>query len=78
MGTMLVIVDSPAVRAFTHFIKVTKQVQAQELFTVRTIESFDIGILIRLARLNVLDRNPGLLSPGHKVTAKELGAVIDT
>lgn len=69
MWAAFVVFAPPAMRAFTHFIKITEQVQAQELPVVSPVESFNISVLIRLARLYVLDSHPGLLGPGYKVSA---------
>ena len=69
MRAVFIVIDFPGVGAFAHFVKVTEQIEAKKLLTVRTIESFDIGVLIRLAQFDVPYRHPGLLRPCHEVAA---------
>ena len=45
-------------------------------FTIGTVESFNICVLVRLSWLNILDEHPVSFSSGNKVTAQELGAVV--
>ena len=58
MGTMLIVIKPPRMGGFPHLVKVAEQVKAQELLAVRTVEPFNIGVLVRLARLDVPDGHP--------------------
>ena len=55
-----------------------KQVQVQHLFPVGAVQAFNVGILVRFAFRDILDGQPGRVSPGHEGRAEKLRAVIDT
>ena len=49
----------------------------QDLFSIGPIETFDESILIGFPRLDVLDLDPVLVSPGAKLRSQKLGSVVD-
>lgn len=55
MGTLLVVLDHPPVSCLPDFGQVSEQVQVQQFISIRTVEALDIGILVRFARLDVLN-----------------------
>ena len=78
MRPALIVVDSPPVRGFSNLGYIAKQVHVEHLFTVGAIEAFDVGILIRLARLDVVESHSLSLAPGGSHLGQILWAVIDT
>jgi hypothetical protein len=60
---LLVVLDRPPPGGFTDMFERRKQVLVQHLLPVGTIEALDVGILIRLARLDVLDGHTDILGP---------------
>jgi len=48
----------------------------EQLFSIGPVEAFDVGVLIRLARLDVLDGHAGTFSPVREGLTEELRAVV--
>ena len=69
MGPFLVVIDHPPVCYLPHLGQGVEKVQVQHFFPIGAVKALDIGILIRLARLNVLDHHAVGFSPGDKITA---------
>jgi len=55
VGALLVVVDHPPVRGFVDVLKASKQVLVEHFLAERAVETFDVGVLVGLARLDVLD-----------------------
>lgn len=52
---LLVILEHPRPGEFEDFIQVSEQPSLEDFLPIRSVEAFDIGILIGLARLDVID-----------------------
>lgn len=59
MRSVFVVVDHPPVGGFPHFGKIAEEIQVEHFLPVGAVEPFDIGILVRLAGLNVVNEHPG-------------------
>lgn len=76
MGTVLVVVDHPPVRGFSDIRQAVEQVQAEHFFPIRSVEPFDIRVLVRFSGLNIAKDHPRRLGPFDKIAAEKLWAVI--
>ena len=56
MGSFLVVLEQPPVGGLAHVFQPDEQMLVQQLVAQRAIEPLDVGVLVRLARLDVLDR----------------------
>ena len=61
-----------------YFLDGFKDVLAQPFAANSTILALDIGVLLRLARLNVFKPNTLFLSPFHKRSTDVFRAIVDT
>jgi hypothetical protein len=52
-------------------------VRVQDLRAVRAVEAFDVRVLVRFARLDVVDRYAVRRAPIDKRPAQKLGTVVD-
>lgn len=77
MGSLLVVLDHPLTHDLADLVEVTEQIQVQDFIAHRAVEAFDVGILVRLAGLDVADEDPVGLAPGHERLTQELRTVID-
>lgn len=57
--SFLVVLEHPCAAELANLVKVTEQPGIQHFFPIRSIEALDVGVLIRLARLNVRGIMPG-------------------
>lgn len=76
MGTVFVVIAQPPIRDGAHLLQRREQVGIKDLSAVRTVESFNKGILIGLARLNVSNVDSSVAGPVGKRLAAHLGAVV--
>lgn len=72
MGSMMVVAVQPVGRHIAHFLQRLEQVAVQHLAAVGLVESFDIGVLRRLARLMSLRAMP--LDCSHLVSASAMNS----
>ncbi len=72
----MIVVPHPASGLILHLINRVKQLLRQPVITNGSIEALDVGVLLRLARLNVLDSDSVFAGPGLHSTTDILGAVI--
>jgi hypothetical protein len=56
--------------------RASEEVLIEHLLAIGAVESLDVGVLVRLARLDVLDRHAGLLGLLDEDLAQELRAVV--
>ena len=77
MGSQFIVVVYPPIGDFPDLFQISEEIEGQHLFTVGAVESFDISVLVRFSRLNVLDDHPSGFGPGDKVATKEFGAVVN-
>ena len=61
---------------FLHFFDGVEEVLIEPVVSHGTIEAFDVGVLLRLSRLDVIDLNLLLGSPAQKRVADVLGAIV--
>lgn len=66
MGSLLVVLEHPPIRRLSNVLDAQEQILVQHLFSEGAIESLDIGVLIGLAGLNVLNRHAVDLRPLHE------------
>ena len=77
MGPLLIVFDHPPIGCLSDLDQVTEQVEIQQFIPVRTVKAFNVGVLIRLSGLDVLDHHAGGFSPGNEFATQELRAVIN-
>lgn len=77
MGSVVVVAVQPIGRHVAHFLQVVEHVAVEHLGAVGFVESFDIGVLRGLARLDVLQGDALVLSPLGQGVGDELGAVVN-
>ena len=65
-------------RRFADIVQAGEQVPVKHLFPERAVEALDVGILVRLAGLDVLDGHAIAFGPGSERLAQEFRAVIRT
>src|SRR5690606_39752393 len=73
MRSPLVVIEQPPVSDLANLVEITEQVLVQHLLSVCTVEAFDVGVLVRLARLDVTDAHSGVLRPRDELSAEEFG-----
>jgi len=73
---LLVVFDLPPVDCFPYVIYAHEEGGIEQFLAQRPVESFDIGVLIRLARLDVLNCHARRLGPTDEGLAQELRAVV--
>lgn len=77
MGPLFIVFDHPPIGGLSDLGQVTEQVEIEQFIPVGPVKTFDVGVLVRFPRLNVLDRHADGLSPCDELTAQELRAVIE-
>ena len=78
MGSGLVVVDHPPVRGLANVFKACEQVVVQHFLAEGAVEAFDVGVLVRLAGLDVLDGHAIGFGPLREWLAQELRAIVGT
>ena len=76
MGPLVVVRSEPRVRHCTHFRQGFKEVRVEDLGPIAAIEALDVGVLIGLTRLDVVDRDPPLGTPVDKDLREKFGTVV--
>lgn len=66
MGAPLVVGKQPVMGDLPHLIQILKQVTAQHLLAVSSVEPFNKIILVRLARLDIANLDSLTLTPVDK------------
>ena len=77
MWPVVVVSVQPVGRHVTHLLQVVKDVAIEHLGTVGLVESFDIGVLRRLSRLDVIEGDALGLRPFGQCVGDELGAIVN-
>lgn len=77
MGAVLIVGGAPVASDFSYFLERLKHVGIQDLMAEGAIEAFDVGILIRLAGLDVVKVHSLVSASGGQHVGQILGAVID-
>lgn len=63
MGSFLVVLEQPPVGGFADVFQPDEQVLIEQFVAQRPIEPLDEGVLVWLARPDLLDRHSGILRP---------------
>ena len=76
MGSFLVVFDHPLVHCLTGILDTRENVLIENLFAERSVEAFDLSVLVGFTGLDVLNRHAvrhWLLNNGF---AQKLGAIV--
>ena len=76
MGPFFVVFPHPRRGDISHFIEGLKEVSVEHFAAIRPIESFDIGVLVWLPRLDVADVDLMLITPIDEGLAQEFRTVV--
>ena len=63
MRPLLVVGDEPTLGQGADLPERLEEIRIEHLGAITTVESFDEGVLIRLTRLDVVQRDPALVTP---------------
>lgn len=66
MGSLLVVILDPIGTDAPDLVQILEEVGIEHFLTVGTAESFDVGILVGLTRLNISRLDPVAFAPTHK------------
>lgn len=69
MGPFLVVVEHPPPGGLADVVEASEQVLVQDLFAKGPVEAFDVGVLVGLAGLDVLNRHALVLAVHVKLVA---------
>ena len=78
MGAFLVVDGDPLASNFPNLPERLEHVSIQDLMPESTVKAFDVGILIRLTRLDLVESHALGLSPGGQHLGQILWTVSDT
>ena len=73
---LLLLFDHPPVLGPPNVVERGEQVLVEQLIPEGPVEAFNVSVLIRLARLDVLDRHAGMLGPVGEALTEELRAIV--
>lgn len=76
MWSFLVVFEHPPISGLPHMLERAESILVEQFFSICSIESLNVGVLIGLTRLDVLDRHAGVFGPAHKHLAEKLRSVI--
>lgn len=76
MVSLFVVFEHPGPADFADFIKIAEQPGVGHLVAVAAVEAFDVGVLVWLARLDVVDHHAVRFAPRGEHLAQELGAIV--
>jgi hypothetical protein len=74
---LLVVLDHPPPGRFPDVVEAQEQVLVEDLLAEGPVEALGLGVLVRLAGLDVPDRKAMVLGPADELLAEELGPVVD-
>lgn len=77
MGPLLIVPNHPPIDCVSEVVQVTEQVEIEQPIPVRPVKTFNVTVLVRLSRLDVLDHHAGRFSPGNEFATQELRPDID-
>lgn len=73
---MLVVLEHPPVGGLAHVVEAREQVAVEHFLAEGAVEAFDVGVLVGLARLDVLDGHAVGLGPLHESLAQEFRSIV--
>lgn len=76
VGTVFVVVDVELPGGIADIFESGEQVLVKNLLAAGAVERLDVSVLVRLARLDVLDSHAVRFGPLHEGLTEEFGAVI--
>lgn len=76
MGSLLVVLEHPPPSGLAHILEAPEEVLVEHFLPERAVEPLDVGVLVRLAGLDVLDRHALILGPLGEGFTQELRPVI--
>ena len=76
MGTLLVVAVSPVLGHASDLVQGSKYIAIKNFRAVSAVEPFDIGVLLRLARLNVIYLDPPIFCPALQQSTDILRTVV--
>jgi hypothetical protein len=65
-------------RRLSYFTQVIEQIKVEYFIAIGTVKTFQISVLVRFARLNILDHHPGCPGPAEKGMTEKLRAVVNS
>jgi len=74
--SLLVVLEHPRPAELSNFVERSEQPGVEHFFSIRSIESLEVGVLIGLAGLDVVDQDTVCLAPADEALAEELRAVV--
>jgi len=77
MGPLFVVLPHPLRTDLAHPIPQLEHEGVEHLMAERSIELFHIGILIRLARLNIPQSNPSVRAPSRNAVGENFRAIVE-
>ena len=75
MGPLLVVLLHPLCTDLSHLIQRLEYIGIEHIVAIGPIEPFDEGILVRLARLNIPERDPAVDAPARKAVGEQFRAI---
>ena len=78
MWPLLVVLHDPAAGDLSDLLQAAKQIQIQDLIPVGPVKAFDVGVLVRLARLYVLDQHAVIATPVRQCLTDKFRTIVDT
>ncbi|AMV07871.1 hypothetical protein AC028_14470 [Xanthomonas citri pv. aurantifolii] len=78
MGSLFVVIDHPPMGGFADIIQAGEKVLVEHFFPEGAVETFDEGVLVRFAGLDVVDRHAIDFQPAGKCFAQKLWPVVGT
>ena len=76
MWPLIIVVDHPRPDDVAHLLKIGEQVGARHFASERPVELFDVGVLVRLAGLDLQDCYVVVGAPGQERIAQQFRTVI--
>jgi hypothetical protein len=76
MGAFLVVVEHPPPGRLADIVQAREQVLDQNLLAEGPVEALDVGVLVRLAALEIPDGYALGICPNHECLAEKLRAVV--
>src|SRR3990167_7171292 len=74
----VIVCPHPASCMFLHLSNRLEQIMPQPVVTHRAVVAFDVGVLLWISWLDILQANAVLFRPEHKLAADVLWAVVTT